>query len=178
MAWRRRALDDQLFGDTVGLVFTLTLFVLNHTTLYVEPCLVDGSQEMAHAVGLNPQGNVQSIGGNVLEKIGAVFAGGAVQIRGADPLHGLEEGPLIRTPFEMFAAGEHQMLEQVGETGLAGLLILGSNMIPEVDGDDGGFVILMDDQRQTIRQDELFIGNVDFDILKGIRGISESRPEQ
>src|SRR2546425_12554790 len=107
MARRRSALDDQLLSDAVGLVFTLTLFVLNHATLHVEPRLVDGSQEVAHAVGFNPQGNVQSIGGNVLEKIRAVFAGGAVQIRRADPLHRLEKRPLISTPSEMLAAGEH-----------------------------------------------------------------------
>src|SRR5438876_4232391 len=124
MARWRSALDDQLLSDAVGLVFTLTLFVLNHATLHVEPPLVDGPQKMSHAVGFNPQGNVQSIGGNVLEKIGAVFTGGAVQIRRADPLHRLEKGPLISTAFEMLAAGEHQVFEQVGEAGLAGLLIL------------------------------------------------------
>ena len=89
-----------------------------------------------------------------------------LQIRRANPLHRLEKSPLISTPFEMFAAGEHQMLEQVGETGLAGLLILRSDMIPEVDCDDGSFVILMDNQGQTILQDELFAGDVDLDILK------------
>src|SRR5437867_6274499 len=38
--------------------------------------------------------------------------------------------------------------------------------------------VLMDDQRQTILQDELFEGDVDFDILKGSRRVSDSRPEQ
>ena len=56
------------FSNAVGLVFTLTLFVLDYATLHVQPRLVDGSQEVAHAVGFNPQGNVQSVGGNVLEK--------------------------------------------------------------------------------------------------------------
>jgi hypothetical protein len=60
---------------------------------------------------VHPQRDVQSIGGNVFEKIGSVFAGGAVQIRRANPLHCLEEGPLVCAPFEMFAAGEHQVLE-------------------------------------------------------------------
>src|SRR6266566_2477636 len=98
MSRRGRALDDQLLGDTVRLVFSLTFLVLDHATLHVELRLVDGSQEMAHAVGFNPQGNVQSMGGNVLEKIGSVFTGGAVQIRRADPLHRLEKGPLIPAP--------------------------------------------------------------------------------
>ena len=38
-------------------------------------------------------------------------------------------------------------------------------MIPEIDRHDGCLVILVNDQRQTILENELSVGNVDFDIL-------------
>src|SRR5437660_12631645 len=123
MSHRRGALNDQFLGDAVGLIFSLALLVLDDAALHVEPSLVDGSLEMAHPVGLDPQGNVQRVGGNILEKISAVFAGGAIQVRRANPLHRLKKCALIRASFEMLAASEHKMLKQVSETGLARLLI-------------------------------------------------------
>ena len=74
---------------------------------------------MAHPVRFDPQGNVQRVGWNVLEKIRPVFAGRAVQIRCANPLHRLEKGPLIRASLEMLAASEHEVLKQMRETGFA-----------------------------------------------------------
>src|SRR5580765_544053 len=51
-------------------------------------------------------------------------------------------------------------------------------MIPKVDCDNGRFVVLVNDERQSVLQDECFVGYVDSDILDGIRRIGESRPEQ
>ena len=65
----------------------------------------------------------------------------------------------------MLASHEHQVLKQMGKTGLARLLILGTDMIPEIDRHDGCLVILVNDQRQTILENKLSVGNVDFDIL-------------
>ena len=124
MSDRRGALNDQFLGDAVGLILSLALLVLNNAALHVEPSLVDGTLEMPHPAGLDPQGDIQRVGGNILEKIGAVFAGGAIQVRRANPFHRLKKCALIRAPLEMLAAGEHKMLKQVGETGLARLLIL------------------------------------------------------
>ena len=42
-------------------------------------------------------------------------------------------------------------------------------MVPEIDRDDGGLVILMHNQRQPVRQDILFERDVDFDILNWLR---------
>jgi DNA-binding CsgD family transcriptional regulator len=61
---------------------------------------------------------------NILEKVSAIFACRAVQIGSTDPFHRLEKGPLIRAALEMLAAREHEMLEQMREASLAGLLIL------------------------------------------------------
>ena len=77
MSHRRGALNDQFLGDAVGLIFSLALLVLDDAALHVEPSPVDGSLEMAHPVGLDPQGNVQRVAiyganGTILRK-GATF---------------------------------------------------------------------------------------------------------
>jgi len=51
----------------------------------------------------------------------------------------------------------------MGETGLARLFILGAHMIPDVKGDNGGLVVLVDDHGQAVVEDEFLIG--DFDLL-------------
>ena len=78
--------------------------------------LVDRAEQVAHAVGLHPQRHVERGGRHVLEVVGAVEIGGAVHVGGADLLEGLEVLVLV-----VLRALEHQVLEQVGETGLAGL---------------------------------------------------------
>ena len=45
---------------------------------------------------------------------------------------------------------EHDVLEEVGEAGLAPDLVLGSDVVPEVDRDDGGQVVLGDDDAQSV----------------------------
>ena len=85
MSHRRGALNDQFLGDAVGLIFSLALLVLDDAALHVEPSLVDGSLEMAHPVGLDPQGNVQRVAiyganGTILRK-GATFISAGDTIR-------------------------------------------------------------------------------------------------
>ncbi len=45
---------------------------------------------------------------------------------------------------------EHHVLEQVREPGLAGDLVLRADVVPEVDRDDRGEVILGDDDSQAV----------------------------
>ena len=45
---------------------------------------------------------------------------------------------------------EHHVLEQVGEAGLALDLVLGADVVPEVDGDDGREPVDRDDQAQPV----------------------------
>ena len=51
---------------------------------------------------------------------------------------------------DMRGALEHDVLEQVREAGLAGLLVLGSDVVPDVDGDDRREVVLGDDEAQAV----------------------------
>src|SRR5689334_10563725 len=55
------------------------------------------------------------------------------------------------------------MLEQMSETGLTRLLVLGTNVIPDVKGNDGRLVVLMNYNRKSIRERKLLEG--DFDVL-------------
>ena len=59
----------------------------------------------------------------------------------------------------MLAALEHQVLEQVREARLPGPLVLRTDVIPDVDGDDRGLVILVHDQRQSVVEHEALVRN-------------------
>ena len=51
---------------------------------------------------------------------------------------------------DVAGALEHDVLEQVGEAGLAGLLVLGADVVPEVDRHDRRQVVLGDDDAQAV----------------------------
>jgi hypothetical protein len=65
------------------------------------------------------------------------------------------------------------VLKKVGEAGFARLFVLGADVIPDVQRDDGRFMIFMDDNLQTIVQNELFARNFELGKLHG--GVKPSR---
>jgi hypothetical protein len=111
---------------------------------------------MAHAVGLQPERVIERRGGDILEVVGAVVIGGAVQVGGAHALHGVDVAAV-----EVFAAAEHEVLEEVREAGLAGLLVLGPDVVPDVDGHDGGLVVFVDDDGEAVVQHEFLERDID-----------------
>ena len=62
---------------------------------------------------------------------------------------------------KVFAAAEHQVLEQVREAGLAGLLVLGPDVVPNVDGHDGGLMIFVNEHGQAVVEHEFLVRDVD-----------------
>lgn len=54
------------------------------------------------------------------------------------------------------------MFEQVRETGRTLRLMLGTDVVPDADRDDGGLAIGVDDDAQAVRQRKLLIGNIDL----------------
>ena len=150
-------LGDQVVRDRVGLVLPLALLVLHDPALLVQLGLVHGTQHVAHAVGLHPQGQVQGGPGHVLKVVRAVLVGGAVEVRRADALHGLEV-----VVVEVLRAVEHQVLEQVREARLARLLVLRADVIPDVHRDDRRLVVLVDDQGEAVVENELLVRDVDL----------------
>jgi hypothetical protein len=62
------------------------------------------------------------------------------------------------------------VLEEVSETGLAGDLVLRSDVVPDVEGNDRRLVVLVDDQRQPVVEGEFLEGDVDLAVSAASRG--------
>ncbi len=157
MAGGKASLGDQFFGDAIGFVVILTLLVLHNAALFVELGLVDGALQMAHAIRFQPQSQVESRSGHILEIVGPILVGRAVQIGCPDFLHGLEVIVIV-----ILTAVEHQVLEKVGETRPSWFFVLGTHVVPDVESHDRRLVVLVNDERQAVVQDELLERNIDF----------------
>ena len=157
VALRIRTLRDQFVSDRVGLVFALALLVLHHAALLVELGLVHRPEHVAHAVRFHPQSEVESRGRHVLEVVGAVLVGRAVEVGGADAFHRLEV-----VVVEVLGSVEHQVLEQMREACLAGLFILGTDVVPNVDRNDRSLAVLMHEESESVVQNELLERNFDL----------------
>ena len=140
MIRRKNIRDHALVDASVRLVLALTLFVLHDTALLVELLLADRAEQMAHAIGFHPQRHVERGRRHGLEVIGAVEPGRAVLIGRAGELERTEEFVLV-----VFRTLEHQVLEQMRETGLARRLVRRADVIPDADRDDRRLVIFADD---------------------------------
>ena len=62
----------------------------------------------------------------------------------------------------IFRTVEHQVFKEMGKSGAAWILIFGSYMIPDIYGHNRRFVVLMDDNPQSVIQHKLRIGNVNI----------------
>jgi hypothetical protein len=86
MARRKERLDQRLVGEAVWLVLdTLAPLVADDVLLVGERGLIDFLEQITHAIGLEPQGQLELIGRQRLEVVGAVEVGGAVVVAGARP---------------------------------------------------------------------------------------------
>ena len=65
------------------------------------------------------------------------------------PAGALDQGDVLGLR-DVARALEHDVLEQVGEPGLAGDLVLGADVVPQVDGDDRSEMVFRDDDAQAI----------------------------
>ena len=105
-------------GFAVGAVFVaLPAFVLDDVALEAEAFLVEGVQQVAHAVGLEPENEFEGVGGCGRPVVGAVVGGGAVDAR-ADLFEGFEEVAVV-----MLGSFEHDVFEEVGESGASRLFV-------------------------------------------------------
>src|SRR5262249_52169115 len=119
----------------------------------------DGGEEEATAVGRQPQGEVEVVGGEGLVVVGAVEPGRAV----GHPAHLLDVVEVL-VGFDVLAALEQHVLEEVGEAGPAWPLVLRADVIPEVDGDQGEAAVEVEDDAQPVSQGVLGEAEV------GVRG--------
>lgn len=71
---------ELLEGGAVGhVVVALAALVLDDVALVLHGRVVQGGEQRAHPVGLQPEGELQLVGGHGLEVVGALEAGGAVE---------------------------------------------------------------------------------------------------
>src|SRR3984957_12449634 len=124
-----------LFQVTVGLVFDpdATFFFYDFALGFE---IFFGNVEAAHAVRFEPQNSFQVIAGESFEKIRGVVSG----FRIVEPADGFDDSRMFFSR-NMRRALEHQVLEEVRETGAAGQFVFGSHVIPNLEVDDRNGVI-------------------------------------
>ena len=112
---------------------------------------------MAHAIRLQPKYLIEGGERNILKIVGAIGVGGSVQVGSPDAFQCFKV-----ICVEVLTAVEHEVLKQVRKTTLAGFLILGANMVPDVYRYDGGFVIFMHHECEAIVECILFKGDINI----------------
>ena len=112
---------------------------------------------MPHAVAFKEQSRFQRIGWNCLKIVRPVQPRRSVQISRADFF-----GILEIIARRIFAAVEHDMLKQMGKSGLPLGFMFGTHAIPDRNRNNGCFAILIDKHSQTIGKREFFVRNIDL----------------
>ena len=133
-----------LFQVTVGLVFDpdATFFFYDFALGFE---IFFGNVEAAHAVRFEPQNSFQVIAGESFEKIRGVVSG----FRIVEPADGFDDSGMFFSR-NMRRALEHQVLEEVGETGAARQFVFGSDVIPNLEVDDRNGVIFEENYLQPV----------------------------
>ncbi len=134
----------------------LAPLVLDHVALAVDARRAHRVEQIAHAVGLEEEHQLERVGGPVDVVVGTIGVGGAVVV-GAGAFEPGVEGPfghVLRT-------FEHQVLEQVCEAGAAELLVPRADVVPDVHGDDRHAGVAVQDHVQPVGKRELRIGDAE-----------------
>ena len=133
--------------ETVRAVLVVLAALVQHDVALVrELCLRERRQQEAHAVRFHPQGELEGVGRHHFPVVRTVGVGRSVERR-AGALQRLEEAAIV-----MLRPLEHQMLEQVRETGMSRMFVLRSDVVPDVDRDDRTPVILVQEHVESIAQ--------------------------
>ena len=148
MADRVHGVGDHQFGRAVGLVLVaLAPLVAHDVALQVDLLRGHGAAEALEPVGVQPQQRRQQRSRSPRVVVGAVVAGRGV-VGAAAALHQHVE-LVVR---HACGAHEHQVLEQVGEAGAPGRLVLRADGEPGVDRDHRLRVVLVQDHGQAVGQ--------------------------
>src|SRR3546814_85588 len=155
MARGEEILENLVAQQAERLVVALALLILDDAALVIELFLRHRAEQMPHAIAFQEQRAVKGAGRHRLEIIGAVHVGRAVAVGRPDLFERLEgiAGRILRPV-------EHQMLEQMRETGLALGLVLRPDAVPHRHRDHGRLMVLMDDHAQPVVEREGLIWNV------------------
>ena len=133
----------------------LSALVLHDVALAVDALRRHRVEKVAHAIRLEEQRQFQRVGGHVDDVIRPIVRGRSVVVTA----RAFEQE--IELPFgHVLRSFEHQVLEQVRETGAPGLLVRRSDVVPEVDRHHRDARIAMQDHIQPVGELELLEGNL------------------
>ena len=155
MARRKERRRQRHAGEPVGPVLVvLAPLVQHHLALGDELLFAERRQQVAHAIGLEPQRQLEGVGRHHFPVVGAVGVGRAVDQRPGG-LQRLEVAAgMVRR------ALEHEVLEQVRESGAAGPLVPRADVIPDADRRHRDVGILMDDHVEAVGERTGGEGNI------------------
>ena len=119
--------------------------VLHDVALVVELLQGHRRQQARHAIGLEPQRHLELVAGERVEVVRPIQPGAGVE-GAAGRLDEAEVLPLLHVR----RALEHHVLEQVREAGLAGLLVLAADVVPEVHRDHRRARVARQDDAQPV----------------------------
>ena len=121
-------------------VDALAALVLHDFALIVELGLGQRLGERAHAVGLEPERELELIRWELLEIVRAVPRCRSIDVRARASARFLEQRP-VHSVGDVARALEHHVLEEMREAGLAGALALRADVVHHLDSDYGRRVI-------------------------------------
>ena len=132
MRLRKERVIQRLFDNAIRLVLDrLPPLVANDVLLVGKVRLIHLVEQIPHAIGLEPQREVQLVGGQRFEVVGPIEVRCPVDAAGARALEHLE----VHVRGDVLRPLEHHVLEQVCEAAAAGHLVAGADVVPDVDGD-------------------------------------------
>ena len=126
----------------------LTPLVADDVLLVRKRCLIDLVEQVSHAIRFEPQRQLELVGGERFEVVGAIEVGRAVDVAGARSFEQLE----VLIARDVLRALKHHVLEEVRETGAPLVFVRRPDVIPQVDRDDRQTAVLAQDDVEPVRE--------------------------
>ena len=147
--------NDRHAGKAVGPVLVLLATLVQHdVALILELGIGQRRQQVAHPIGFHPERQLQRVRGDDLPVVRAIGVGRAVEQRSRF-LQRMKVAAIV-----VFRSFEHEVFEQVGETRAARPLVLGPDVIPDVDRDDRTVGVRVDQHVEPVVEPVAHEGNV------------------
>ena len=171
----KQILEERLHRATIGnVVHPLASLVLDDIALVIEVLLRQSVEEITHPIRFCPEHQLQRARRDGLEVVRAVEVGGTVDASLKDiracSLHQRHIFAL-----HVLRALEHHVLEEMSEPRFAQLLVLGPDVIPEVDVNHRKLVILVEDHIESVGEREFLERKLRNGFVFHLPGVSGQR---
>ncbi len=141
-------LEQTLHGATIGLVVDpLAALVHHHLPLVLELLGGQSGEEESHPVRLEPEREIEVARGEGLVVVRAVVPGRSI----GDATDLLQVAEVV-VRADVGAALEEHVLEKVSEAGASRTLVLGTDVVPEVDRHERQGGVAMQHDLETVRE--------------------------